>query len=123
MRIVGHEFIAAKRENLKSSDKERILFYEKQGYTKQKKTKSGGLMMYLPCKLMIDVELEENGARQKFDIYSEIKRIYGSNSERLFKKHFDTFLSDYFSGKMRIILSEGTIRIVHRKEKKKKAKE
>jgi hypothetical protein len=118
MRIVGHEFIAAKRQALKATDKERILFYEMLGYTKQKKTKSGGVMMYLPCKLMIYVELEEAGIRQKFDIYPEIKSIYGANSERLFKKHFDTFLSDYYSGKVRIALAEGTIRIVHRKEKK-----
>jgi hypothetical protein len=122
MRIVGHEFISAKREALKANDKERILFLEKQGYTRQKKTKSGGVMMYLPSKLMVDVELQEDGARQRFDMHSEIKHVYGASTERLFKKHFDTFLSDYYSGKVRIVLSEGTIKIVHSKEKKKKEK-
>ena len=120
MRIVGHEFIAAQREVANAKDKERILFYEKRGYTRQKKTKSGGLVMYLPCKLMVDVELQEDGLRQRYDLYSEIKRVYGANNERLFKKHFDTFLSEYYGGKVKLILSEGTIKIVHRREKKKK---
>lgn len=119
MKIVGHDFKAGKKVTVKAKDREILKTLESSGYENKGKTKSGEIKMVKPCQLWVRIELGDDGPIQSFDLHDEIKRVYGSEDEKIFKKDFEHFLKDYYNGKRKLILENGLVKIVFNKKRKK----